>query len=150
MFCSGKMPQDKHLLSKKGYYASINFVDEGVGEVVKTLKDKNLLENTFILFTSGLNVQKISLTKLLHFQIMEMVKEIIICGEKLTCCFYFQTNYPKSLNFFPTFCLNFHCFWNAYELSSHVPMIVRWPDSGRFKKVEVRRDPLNNLLEIFK
>lgn len=38
--------------SKKHYYASISFIDEQVGRIVKALKAKGLYENTVICFTS--------------------------------------------------------------------------------------------------
>lgn len=38
--------------TRKHYYASVTFVDEQIGRVIKALKDKNLYDNTLILFTS--------------------------------------------------------------------------------------------------
>lgn len=38
--------------SRRHYYASITFIDDQVGEIVRTLKEKGMYENTLICFTS--------------------------------------------------------------------------------------------------
>ncbi len=39
-------------ISRKGYYANITFIDEQVGNIIKTLKKKGLYDNTLIIFTA--------------------------------------------------------------------------------------------------
>lgn len=48
----GEMPADEVVIGRRAYHASISFVDENVGVILKALKTKNFLENTFILFTA--------------------------------------------------------------------------------------------------
>jgi arylsulfatase A-like enzyme len=38
--------------SRRGYYASVAFVDEQIGRIIAALEQRNLLENTLILYTS--------------------------------------------------------------------------------------------------
>jgi arylsulfatase len=38
--------------SRRGYYGSIAFIDEQIGRILQTLRDRGLYENTLILFTS--------------------------------------------------------------------------------------------------
>ena len=38
--------------SRQGYYGSVTFIDEQVGNIIKALEDQGMLENTLILFTS--------------------------------------------------------------------------------------------------
>lgn len=48
----GEMPDDDAILSRRAYAASVNFVDEWVGHIYDTLEERNLLERTWILWTS--------------------------------------------------------------------------------------------------
>jgi arylsulfatase A-like enzyme len=38
--------------SLRGYYAAMSAMDAGIGKILKTLKDKNMLDNTLVVFTS--------------------------------------------------------------------------------------------------
>ncbi|HPR83398.1 MAG TPA: arylsulfatase [Pontiellaceae bacterium] len=48
----GHFPDKEIHESRAAYYASIEYVDEKIGEVLEVLKERGELENTFILFTS--------------------------------------------------------------------------------------------------
>jgi len=48
----GEMPADNVVMSRRSYHASISFVDENIGLILKALKTKRFWENTFILFTA--------------------------------------------------------------------------------------------------
>lgn len=79
----GLMPSDQNAITRRAYHASITFVDEWIGNVLTALQQKNIYNNTFVLFTSD------------HGDMQ---------GD--------------------------HHLWRkgfAYESSSHVPMVLRWP-----------------------
>lgn len=48
----GQFGDDYVANSRRHYYASVTFVDEQIGRIVRALKQKGLYENTLILFTS--------------------------------------------------------------------------------------------------
>ena len=48
----GLMPLSNETLSRRAYAASVRFVDEQIGRIMHVLKERNLLENTFVFFTS--------------------------------------------------------------------------------------------------
>ncbi|EDQ88446.1 uncharacterized protein MONBRDRAFT_26151 [Monosiga brevicollis MX1] len=47
----GAMPANETLNSRLCYYANIMFIDEYIGRIVDTLKQKNLFNHTYIIFT---------------------------------------------------------------------------------------------------
>lgn len=48
----GQFGEDYVDNSRRHYYASVTFVDEQIGRIVEALKEKNMYDNTLILFTS--------------------------------------------------------------------------------------------------
>ena len=48
----GKMPENETVMSRRCYLASVLFVDEQVERIIEALDAKNLLENTWILWTA--------------------------------------------------------------------------------------------------
>ena len=48
----GDFGQDQVRKSRRAYYASVSFVDEQVGRILKALEDRGWLDNTLILFTA--------------------------------------------------------------------------------------------------
>lgn len=48
----GQFGDEYAMNSKKHYYASVTFVDEQVGRIIKALKEKGIYDNTVICFTS--------------------------------------------------------------------------------------------------
>lgn len=48
----GDLGADAAARSRRGYYGSITFIDEQIGLIVKALKDRGMLDNTLIVFTS--------------------------------------------------------------------------------------------------
>lgn len=48
----GEMPEAEATMSRRAYAASVNFVDEWIGRIYDTLVERNLLERTWILWTS--------------------------------------------------------------------------------------------------
>lgn len=81
----GNMPIEARELARRAYRASVAFVDEQIGRIIDVLDTRDLLESTFVLFTSD------------H-------------GDGQGDHYHWRKGYP-------------------YEFSSHVPMVLRWPDS---------------------
>jgi len=81
----GLMPEKAATLSRRAYTASVNFVDEWIGHIYGALVERNLLERTWILWTSD------------H-------------GDGQGDMFHWRKGYP-------------------YEFSTHIPMLLRWPES---------------------
>jgi len=48
----GNFGQEQAMNSRQAYYGSITFVDDQIGQILQALKQRGLVENTFILFTS--------------------------------------------------------------------------------------------------
>ncbi|MDX8339142.1 arylsulfatase [Draconibacterium sp. IB214405] len=71
--------------SRRHYYASITFIDEMVGKLIQTLKEKGMYDNALICFTSD------------H-------------GDMMGDHYHWRKTY-------------------AYEGSSNVPFVVKWPES---------------------
>lgn len=42
----------KRVNNLRGYYAAMSAMDDGIGKILKTLEDKNMLDNTLVVFTS--------------------------------------------------------------------------------------------------
>ncbi len=70
--------------SRQGYYGSVSHVDEQIGRILATLREKGLLNNTLIVMTAD------------H-------------GDMLGDHHLWRKSY-------------------AYQSSSHIPMLIRWPD----------------------
>ncbi|WP_303918064.1 arylsulfatase [Draconibacterium sediminis] len=85
----GDFGVDHAIESRRHYYASITFIDEMVGKIIQTLKDKGMYENTLICFTSD------------H-------------GDMLGDHYHWRKTY-------------------AYEGSSNIPFIIKWPESLKSK-----------------
>ena len=48
----GKFPEEEIHKSRQSYYAAISFVDEQIGRVIQSLRERGELENTLIIFTA--------------------------------------------------------------------------------------------------
>jgi choline-sulfatase len=48
----GDLGEAQALKSRRGYYGSVSFIDEQIGKILQTLKDRGMYDNTLILFTS--------------------------------------------------------------------------------------------------
>jgi len=48
----GEMPLNETLFSRKSYLANVKFIDDQVGDIIDSLEQNGLKENTFILFTA--------------------------------------------------------------------------------------------------
>lgn len=48
----GKMPLNESIMSRRCYLASVKFVDEQIVKILNVLDQRNLLENTYILWTA--------------------------------------------------------------------------------------------------
>lgn len=48
----GNFGEEYAVNSRRHYYANITFIDDQIGEIIKTLKDKGMYENAIICFTS--------------------------------------------------------------------------------------------------
>lgn len=76
--------------SRKYYYANVTFIDEEIGKIIQTLKDKGMYDNALICYVSD------------H-------------GDMLGDHYHWRKTYP-------------------YEGSTHVPYIVKWPESFGIKE----------------
>ena len=49
----GKMPEDMTLASRRAYAGNVAFVDEWIGNVLRTLREQGLEEDTWVVYVSG-------------------------------------------------------------------------------------------------
>lgn len=98
------------------YAAMIESLDDGVGEIVKTLKDKGLLENTLIIFTSdngGLGLDELGPTPTNNAPLRKWKGHIYEGGTRVPAIVSWLGKIPQnkvsdtyfsSIDYLPTFC----------------------------------------------
>jgi len=139
----GKMPANESVMSRRCYLASVKFVDEQIVKILDVLDKKDLLENTFILWTADHGDGQgdhYHWRKGFPYEFRWVVKTAwfsrcakVVLFNNCTCLAVFSE--PESLAPPPPI-----PYIPVRVQSAHVPMLFRWPESVvASRKVNIAR-----------
>jgi arylsulfatase A len=126
------------------YSAMVESIDDGVGRIIKTLKEEGLLENTLIIFTSdngGLGLDELGPTPTSNLPLKKWKGHIYEGGTRVPAIISWEgkikpgqvsDNYYSSIDYLPTIC-------DILGIKTLPPMI----DGVSIKKLMLEENPAN-------